>query len=224
VQVTEDVYEKIDGELLTFIEDVLLNRRSDATERLLDFAATLDPKSKPCAVKRLADATSDANIPPKVRPCRRAVNQNCVIGVRHRRASSLMFCLRAQPRPQLDTAGERWAAFNACTMWLQENPVAEGYDPIGLDDPLPTVPDYKAWVDPIEDSKAFAQLDGMFKQRICFIDGAMGTSIQAYKLEEEDYRGERYKVLCLWCSGAVVALRAASACESEWPCLTAGAR
>jgi methionine synthase I (cobalamin-dependent) len=25
----------------------------------------------------------------------------------------------------------------------------------------------------------------MFKKRICFIDGAMGTAVQAYKLEEE---------------------------------------
>lgn len=30
-------------------------------------------------------------------------------------------------------------------------------------------------------------------QRILFLDGAMGTMIQSYKLEEEDYRGERFK-------------------------------
>ncbi|MCP3674984.1 MAG: methionine synthase, partial [Gammaproteobacteria bacterium] len=30
-------------------------------------------------------------------------------------------------------------------------------------------------------------------QRILFIDGAMGTMIQAYKLEEDDYRGDRFK-------------------------------
>lgn len=54
VQVKEDVYENIDQELLTYVEDVLLNRREDATERLLDYASTLDPKSKPCAVKRNA--------------------------------------------------------------------------------------------------------------------------------------------------------------------------
>ncbi|RLA02031.1 MAG: methionine synthase, partial [Gammaproteobacteria bacterium] len=28
--------------------------------------------------------------------------------------------------------------------------------------------------------------------RILFIDGAMGTMVQAYKLEEEDYRGDRF--------------------------------
>ena len=67
LQVQEDVYEKIDKELLQYVEDVLLNRREDSTERLLEFAATLDPKSKPCAVKRLNDAGPAANIPAKVR-------------------------------------------------------------------------------------------------------------------------------------------------------------
>ncbi|GDX92980.1 5-methyltetrahydrofolate--homocysteine methyltransferase [Planctomycetia bacterium] len=33
-----EVYEEIDRELLTFIEDVLLNRRPDATERLIEYA------------------------------------------------------------------------------------------------------------------------------------------------------------------------------------------
>ena len=48
------------------------------------------------------------------------------------------------------------------------------------------------FVDPLLKSEAFAQLDALFQSRIAFIDGAMGTSIQKYKLEEEDYRGERY--------------------------------
>ncbi|MCK7558815.1 hypothetical protein MKQ70_29060 [Chitinophaga sedimenti] len=30
-------------------------------------------------------------------------------------------------------------------------------------------------------------------ERILIIDGAMGTMIQRYKLEEADYRGERFK-------------------------------
>ncbi|MGQ3058951.1 MAG: hypothetical protein ACT6T0_17500, partial [Nevskia sp.] len=30
---------------------------------------------------------------------------------------------------------------------------------------------------------AFAQLDKLFKERIAFIDGAMGTMIQRYKLQ-----------------------------------------
>jgi 5-methyltetrahydrofolate--homocysteine methyltransferase len=33
-----EVYDDIDKELLEYVEDVLLNRRDDATERLLDFA------------------------------------------------------------------------------------------------------------------------------------------------------------------------------------------
>jgi hypothetical protein len=33
----------------------------------------------------------------------------------------------------------------------------------------------------------------MMKKQIIFIDGAMGTMIQRYKLTEEDFRGERYK-------------------------------
>ena len=31
------------------------------------------------------------------------------------------------------------------------------------------------------------------KERILIIDGAMGTMIQRHKLNEEDYRGERFK-------------------------------
>ena len=45
-----DAYEKIDKELLEMCEDVLLNRCENATERMLEYAATLDPKSKPTAV------------------------------------------------------------------------------------------------------------------------------------------------------------------------------
>ncbi|MDW7693938.1 homocysteine S-methyltransferase family protein [Flammeovirgaceae bacterium SG7u.111] len=33
----------------------------------------------------------------------------------------------------------------------------------------------------------------ILKERILVLDGAMGTMIQRYKLEEEDYRGERFK-------------------------------
>ena len=37
------------------------------------------------------------------------------------------------------------------------------------------------------------QLESALSQRILIIDGAMGTMIQAYKLEEADYRGERFQ-------------------------------
>ena len=35
-------------------------------------------------------------------------------------------------------------------------------------------------------------LEQLLKQRILILDGAMGTMIQTYKLEEADYRGERF--------------------------------
>ncbi len=41
-----EVYEEIPKELLERVEDVLLNRRSDATERLVDFAETVKAKGK----------------------------------------------------------------------------------------------------------------------------------------------------------------------------------
>jgi hypothetical protein len=77
---------------------------------------------------------------------------------------------------------------------MQTNPIPAGQDQIGFDEPLPPVPEYKAWSDPIEKSEAFVQLDTLFSERIGVIDGAMGTNIQDFKLGEEDYRGERYKV------------------------------
>lgn len=41
-----EVYEEIDKELLELVEDVLLNRRDDATERLVEFADNIKGKSK----------------------------------------------------------------------------------------------------------------------------------------------------------------------------------
>ena len=47
---------------------------------------------------------------------------------------------------------------------------------------------------PYQDRQATnkARLAGLLKQRILFLDGAMGTEIQNYKLIEADYRGERF--------------------------------
>jgi 5-methyltetrahydrofolate--homocysteine methyltransferase len=72
-QVEEDVYEKLDQELLEYVEDVIFNRREDSTERLLDFAATLDPKSKPTSVRKsrrhLASKSQDSGpVPDYKRP------------------------------------------------------------------------------------------------------------------------------------------------------------
>ncbi len=47
---------------------------------------------------------------------------------------------------------------------------------------------------PYQDRQATnkVRLAGLLKQRILFLDGAMGTEIQNYKLIEADYRGERF--------------------------------
>ncbi len=37
-----------------------------------------------------------------------------------------------------------------------------------------------------------SRLETLLKERILILDGAMGTMIQRYKLEEKDYRGERF--------------------------------
>lgn len=42
----------MDKTLLEYVEDVLLNRCDNATERLLAYASTIEPKSKPCAVRK----------------------------------------------------------------------------------------------------------------------------------------------------------------------------
>ncbi|KAH7621904.1 hypothetical protein Ndes2526B_g02717 [Nannochloris sp. 'desiccata'] len=137
-QVQADVYEKIDKELLQYVEDVLLNRRDDSTERLMDFAATLDPKSKPTAVRRLNEKPAGPVLPPKL------------------------------------------------------NPIAAGVDTLAPEDPAKPMPEYKPYNDTLRKTEAFEQLETLMKERIIFIDGAMGTQIQKYKLQEEDFRGERY--------------------------------
>merc|ERR1719181_816941 len=57
-QVRADEYTKIDKELLELVEDVLLNRCDNATERMLEYAATLDPKSKPTEVRKKGSAAA----------------------------------------------------------------------------------------------------------------------------------------------------------------------
>ena len=37
------------------------------------------------------------------------------------------------------------------------------------------------------------QLKQLMAERILVLDGAMGTMIQSYQLEEDDYRGDRFK-------------------------------
>src|SRR6476620_11560365 len=40
---------------------------------------------------------------------------------------------------------------------------------------------------------AISPIEELLKQRILILDGAMGTMIQRYKLDESGYRGERFK-------------------------------
>ncbi|KAL0041777.1 hypothetical protein WJX79_004152 [Trebouxia sp. C0005] len=138
-QVKADTYEKIDKELLGYVEDVLLNRREDSTERMLEYAGTLDPKSTPIQLQKLISNEPGPAITPRL------------------------------------------------------NPIPAGVDPLAVPTELPPVPEYKAWADPLQKSEAFGQLQEVMEQRIIYIDGAMGTSIQKHKLTEEDFRGDRYK-------------------------------
>ncbi|KAK9815486.1 hypothetical protein WJX72_004510 [[Myrmecia] bisecta] len=137
-QVKADVYEKIDKELLGYVEDVLLNRREDSTERMLEYAATLDPKSPPTAVRKIGGEPAGPKVTPKL------------------------------------------------------NPIPAEFNPLAVPADLPPVPKYKAYKDPLKKSAAFGQLEKLMKERIIYIDGAMGTMIQRHKLQEADYRGQRY--------------------------------
>lgn len=40
---------------------------------------------------------------------------------------------------------------------------------------------------------SYAALEAAARERILIIDGAMGTMIQRYKLDEDGYRGVRFK-------------------------------
>jgi 5-methyltetrahydrofolate--homocysteine methyltransferase len=74
------VYEEIRKDLLELVEDVLLNRRPDATERLVAFAETVKQKGK-AAVKddrRAAGACAREGIDRLHRAgCRRSAAQVC---------------------------------------------------------------------------------------------------------------------------------------------------
>ena len=42
-------------------------------------------------------------------------------------------------------------------------------------------------------AEVYAHLNRIFEERIVVLDGGMGTQIQTYRLEENDYRGEEFK-------------------------------
>ena len=127
LQVIADKYSKLDKELLGYIEDVLLNRCENATERMLEYAATLEPKCKPTDVKKLHQESDSVVLPPKA------------------------------------------------------NPIHADVDPLAPPPDLPPVPVYKPWQDPLQKSAAFGHLQNLMEERIVYIDGAMGTSIQKHK-------------------------------------------
>ena len=63
------------------------------------------------------------------------------------------------------------------------------------------------------------RLPGLLRERIVVLDGAMGTMLQAYRFDEADFRGERFRdhprdlrgnsdVLCLTQPGGVRAIHA----------------
>ncbi|MCW3045396.1 MAG: 5-methyltetrahydrofolate--homocysteine methyltransferase, partial [Actinobacteria bacterium] len=46
--------------------------------------------------------------------------------------------------------------------------------------------------DPVQPDRT-DELTALLRERILVLDGAMGTMVQTYDLEERDYRGERFK-------------------------------
>ena len=40
---------------------------------------------------------------------------------------------------------------------------------------------------------SISEIEALLKERILILDGAMGTMIQGYQLDESGYRGERFK-------------------------------
>ena len=79
------------------------------------------------------------------------------------------------------------AAADTCSVAQPEAAAAAALAPTAVE-----VPGYQCWVDALQKSEAFEHLEALMRERILFIDGAMGTMIQRYRLGEQDYRGERY--------------------------------
>eukprot|EP00877_Chromochloris_zofingiensis_P009669 jgi/Chrzof1/4956/Cz15g06080.t1 len=85
-QVREDEYSKLDKELLEYVEDVLLNRCENSTERMLEYAALLDPKCKPTAVKKKGVAVAAGGAKKKEAswrdlPCEKRIEHALIKGI-----------------------------------------------------------------------------------------------------------------------------------------------
>ena len=118
-QVEEDVYENIDKELLEYIEDVLLNRCSNATERCFRSVATLDPKSGPCNLRRKGQAGGAAKKKDNGKAWR---NEN--VGKRLEYASCMVSMSSASPDTTRKSA-ERLDSFASC-LEIIEGPLMDG--------------------------------------------------------------------------------------------------
>jgi 5-methyltetrahydrofolate--homocysteine methyltransferase len=46
---------------------------------------------------------------------------------------------------------------------------------------------------PAKESSSYAELRALFEERIAVLDGAMGSMIQTYQLQEADFRGQQFK-------------------------------
>ena len=102
-QVEEDEYEKIDKELLEYVEDVLLNRCTNATERMLEFAATLDPQVQAHRAPQEGCRGGRRRCRPRMTPRRGATNPSAsASSTRSSRASTSS----ASPTPR----SAAWAA------------------------------------------------------------------------------------------------------------------
>ena len=44
----------------------------------------------------------------------------------------------------------------------------------------------------MKDSNIFLELEKLAKEKVLIMDGAMGTMVQKYKLEESDFRGDKF--------------------------------
>src|SRR3569833_714527 len=77
----------------------------------------------------------------------------------------------------------------------------EHLEPVRLLDPnkqdaalcVSAAPFAVAPIDETERRKRIERLKKLLEERIVFLDGAMGTMIQQHRLEERDYRGERFR-------------------------------
>ena len=107
--------------------------------------------------------------------------------IRDRRMLEFAETLEPKCKP---TAVVRKGGAPAFTPSPKVNP--RDHDTLAPPENLAPVPVYKPFSCAIEPTANYGVIQKLFEERILVIDGAMGTSIQKYKLDEPDFRGERY--------------------------------